>query len=229
MSKANKQFVQKAQELLKERGHEIPIGHLYEVFARLGGFKDWNTASAADVRFGVNSFTPLREGEMKIVNSLIELQKKHDEKMRKRKIIRVTAEGKAWVKFDADYFVKEGAEITDELIAESKKLFLEEIDQWEAKAPKDVAHITVQMETAYGYHELEPGDIEAEVENASDRIDHRLGLGKFTLPSLDQYQAVADGLYKRQGKLDAGIITFPSDDNDNDEVLKHGVTSFKMR
>jgi hypothetical protein len=47
----NQQIINKAQTILKEFGYEIKLGHLYEMFSKLEGYKSWNVAKAKDVEF----------------------------------------------------------------------------------------------------------------------------------------------------------------------------------
>ena len=42
----NKKLAQSAQSILKEQGHDIPLGHVYELFSKLAGAKSWNVAKA---------------------------------------------------------------------------------------------------------------------------------------------------------------------------------------
>jgi len=49
---SNKEIIQKTKEILKELGHEVPIGHLYELFSKLSGHKNWNVANAKAAVFG---------------------------------------------------------------------------------------------------------------------------------------------------------------------------------
>jgi hypothetical protein len=37
-----------AHKLLKEMGHELPLGHVYELFSKLSGHKSWNVAKTKD-------------------------------------------------------------------------------------------------------------------------------------------------------------------------------------
>ena len=37
-----------AHKLLKEMGHEMPLGHVYELFSKLSGHKSWNVAKTKD-------------------------------------------------------------------------------------------------------------------------------------------------------------------------------------
>lgn len=47
-SESNKELISKAKELLKEKGYEVKTSHLYDIFAKLAGHKDWHVASAKD-------------------------------------------------------------------------------------------------------------------------------------------------------------------------------------
>lgn len=44
----NKELISKAKELFKEKGYEVKTSHLYDIFAKLSGYKDWHTASAVN-------------------------------------------------------------------------------------------------------------------------------------------------------------------------------------
>jgi hypothetical protein len=48
----NKAIVKKTQEILKEQGYDIKLSHVYELFSKLSGVKDWNSAKALDKDFG---------------------------------------------------------------------------------------------------------------------------------------------------------------------------------
>lgn len=37
-----------AHKLLKEMGHDLPLGHVYELFSKLSGHKSWNVAKTKD-------------------------------------------------------------------------------------------------------------------------------------------------------------------------------------
>lgn len=37
-----------AHKILKEMGHEMPLGHVYELFSKLSGHKSWNVAKTKD-------------------------------------------------------------------------------------------------------------------------------------------------------------------------------------
>ena len=50
-SDKNKLIVKEAKVKLKELGHDIPTGHIYELFARLGGDKSWNVSAAKQIDF----------------------------------------------------------------------------------------------------------------------------------------------------------------------------------
>lgn len=47
----NKPIIAKAQALLREYGHEVKTGHLYEVFSKLAGEPSWNVAKAKQTSF----------------------------------------------------------------------------------------------------------------------------------------------------------------------------------
>lgn len=51
MSLSNKDLVQEAKKILADLGNDISTGHLYELFSRLSGQPDHNTAKAKDVKF----------------------------------------------------------------------------------------------------------------------------------------------------------------------------------
>ena len=51
MSTQNKAVVTAAKKILKELGHDIPTGHLYELFAKLNGANSWNVAKAKGLTF----------------------------------------------------------------------------------------------------------------------------------------------------------------------------------
>jgi len=50
-TKENKAVVAAAKKVLKELGHDVPTGHLYELFSKLGGANSWNVASAKGAAF----------------------------------------------------------------------------------------------------------------------------------------------------------------------------------
>lgn len=41
----NKEIAKKTQEILKELGHDVSLGHAYELLSRIAGFKSWNVAA----------------------------------------------------------------------------------------------------------------------------------------------------------------------------------------
>lgn len=49
MSPSNKDLSKSAQLILKELGHDISIGHAYELLSKLAGYNSWNVANAAGV------------------------------------------------------------------------------------------------------------------------------------------------------------------------------------
>jgi len=51
MSVSNKDLVKKSQSILKELGHELPLGHVYELFSKLSGHNNFNVASAKGAVF----------------------------------------------------------------------------------------------------------------------------------------------------------------------------------
>lgn len=51
----NKHVIKKAKELLAEYGHQVKTSHLYEIFAKLSGHKNWNVASSKNVDFNPSS------------------------------------------------------------------------------------------------------------------------------------------------------------------------------
>jgi hypothetical protein len=44
----SKQLATTAHKILKEMGHEMPLGHVYELFSKLSGHKSWNVAKTKD-------------------------------------------------------------------------------------------------------------------------------------------------------------------------------------
>jgi len=44
----NQELAKKAKESLKELGYKISLGHAYELISKLGGFPNWDTASASN-------------------------------------------------------------------------------------------------------------------------------------------------------------------------------------
>lgn len=63
----NKKIIQKTQSLLKEYGHEVKTGHLYEIFSKLSNESSWNVASNKNVSFKqkVISFFSKKESFLK--------------------------------------------------------------------------------------------------------------------------------------------------------------------
>jgi hypothetical protein len=47
----NKKLAQTAQKILKEQGHDLPLGHVYELFSKLSGVNSYNVAKAKNVQF----------------------------------------------------------------------------------------------------------------------------------------------------------------------------------
>ena len=45
MSSESKSLAKKTQQVLKDLGYDVPLGHAYELLARLAGHKSWNVAS----------------------------------------------------------------------------------------------------------------------------------------------------------------------------------------
>ncbi len=52
----SKKFVQQAHKRLKELGHTVPLGHMYEAFAQGNGKNSWNVESASPSRTNPLSF-----------------------------------------------------------------------------------------------------------------------------------------------------------------------------
>lgn len=50
-SENNKPIISKAQVLLKEYGHDVKTGHLYEIFSKLAGESSWNVAKVKKTSF----------------------------------------------------------------------------------------------------------------------------------------------------------------------------------
>lgn len=61
----NKPIIKKAQELLKEFGHEVKTGHLYEVFSKLANEASWNVAKTKQVSFLDKILSPFKQSETK--------------------------------------------------------------------------------------------------------------------------------------------------------------------
>ncbi len=53
----NKKLAKKTKEILAELGHDICLGHAYELISRLDGFKNWDTASASKKALLKNSLS----------------------------------------------------------------------------------------------------------------------------------------------------------------------------
>lgn len=49
----SKTLATNAHVILKEMGHEIPLGHVYELFSKLSGYQSWNVAKTK------NGFVPI--------------------------------------------------------------------------------------------------------------------------------------------------------------------------
>lgn len=47
----NKQIAKAVHAILKRKDPEAKLGHAYDAISRAHGFRDWNTAAAADVAF----------------------------------------------------------------------------------------------------------------------------------------------------------------------------------
>src|SRR2546430_2313950 len=58
---SNQETVKKASEILKDLGHEVSTGHLYELFSKLAGHKSWNVANAKKADFHVQVVEPMIE------------------------------------------------------------------------------------------------------------------------------------------------------------------------
>lgn len=220
----SKDFVKTAQTILKDQGHEIPLGHVYELFARLGGYNDWNTAKADGAEFIVTEkgFVEklgqgyfLNPNEMEIVTNIADEMEEHDKRLRDCKIVRITGQGNVWCKFDADYVLRSGIEPTPEVIERMKDQFFKDLEEWESKAPIDRDHIDVEMVTAQGYtDDISREDLDVDIELMADRQDHKLGVGPTMFPDLTEYQKIAEGARIRQAKLLAGRIRFPVHEKD---------------
>jgi hypothetical protein len=68
----SKQLATTAHKILKEMGHEMPLGHVYELFSKLSGHKSWNVAKTKDgfdVVFKLMAYGAIGEGnyEVKVV------------------------------------------------------------------------------------------------------------------------------------------------------------------
>lgn len=67
----SKSLATSAHKILKELGHEMPLGHVYELFSKLSGYASWNVAKTRDgfgpVLKGALSFAgPIVEGEFEV-------------------------------------------------------------------------------------------------------------------------------------------------------------------
>lgn len=57
----NKKLAQSAQTILKEQGHDISLGHVYELFSKLAGANSWNVAKAQNLMLAKVLDGPTRE------------------------------------------------------------------------------------------------------------------------------------------------------------------------
>ena len=48
---SNKDLAKQTQSILKELGHDVSLGHAYELLAKLTGAKSWNVAKAMNIAF----------------------------------------------------------------------------------------------------------------------------------------------------------------------------------
>ena len=46
----NSQLAKNVKKSLKELGHEIPLGHAYELISKMSGYPNWDTASSAETK-----------------------------------------------------------------------------------------------------------------------------------------------------------------------------------
>lgn len=213
MSEENKDLVKTAHKILKAQGHDIPLGHVYELFARIEGYKDWNTAKSRGLTLG-GQFPPLDKGEIKLITHLIKDMKANDDRLRPCKIIELSIEGKAWVRFNSSYTLKSETEITEELVKEAKNQFLIEIENYEALAPVD-RRVTAEMITAQGFNEFEMDQIDVEESSQEEEINARLNVSnKVNIPDLTEYHQIAEGLYKRQARIESGFTLVNRDDEE---------------
>lgn len=74
-SESNKAIIKKAQELLKDMGHQVKTTQLYELFSKLAGEANWNTAKARQTSFikTIEKFTDNQENKSSL-DDLYELQ-----------------------------------------------------------------------------------------------------------------------------------------------------------
>jgi hypothetical protein len=61
---SNKDIVKQAQSILKELGHEISLGHVYELLSRLAGFDSYNVAKTKGANLDPSSSRTLRSEEI---------------------------------------------------------------------------------------------------------------------------------------------------------------------
>lgn len=47
----NQEIAKQTQKILKDQGYQVKLGHIYELFSKLSGVKDWNSAKALKVDF----------------------------------------------------------------------------------------------------------------------------------------------------------------------------------
>jgi hypothetical protein len=226
MSQSNKDFVKKASELLKDQGHFVPVSALYEVFAKLGGFNDWNTASAMGAEFSVRGAGDtgavpydLHPSELKIINHIISDMDHEDKRLRPSKTIRFVTTARARCRFDATFILKKGVEPTEETISVFRSSFLDQLEDWENMAPADRKHIDVDVEYVDD-EDLGAEEIDVEVGKFSDTLDRRLNVGPIRLPSLEDYGKIAEGLRIRREKISRGYVTFP----DNSDSIQEQVS-----
>lgn len=70
-SEFNKSIIKKAQDFLKEKGHDVKTGHLYEIFSKLAGENSWNVASTKQTSFLQKILNPFKaEDESKYAQEL---------------------------------------------------------------------------------------------------------------------------------------------------------------
>jgi len=120
----NKDFVRRAQALLKTQGNDVSLGHLYEMFAKLSGHNDWNTAAAAGTTFGFNSDeASIRE----IVNHMHQENKRLHEGRKNFPVIEMSLQCTATVYIHQSFTWEKNEEVTPEVIEAAKLKFIQGI------------------------------------------------------------------------------------------------------
>jgi hypothetical protein len=152
MSPSNKDLSKSVQSILKSLGHEISLGHAYELLAKLNGFASWNVASSKSVDLaqilGRDFHQPVSTGDgAAIANKIQGLFTGKPNKLRQFEI-----EVKTETTVFKDYRVMaEDATEARAIVNEYLQIRAGSIEETDAKFEQTKRLCEIEDESAFGY------------------------------------------------------------------------------